>query len=201
MDLSGGTNPYGGADFPRSMRAFVAVAVPPEEALLRLLEDLAATGADVRAVPPGQLHFTLSFLGEVPDEAADALAGALDEAVRGATAFPLALHGVGAFPNPRHPRVVWAGTRDEPRFRALAAAVRARLAAVGHPGDDKPFRAHLTLGRVRSPRGEARLVAFLDERKDLPLPTIPVASVRLYRSRLGRGGAQHEILHETPLEA
>lgn len=184
-----------------AFRAFVGVPVGPLPALVRLLEGLDASGADVRTVPAEQLHLTLAFLGQVPDEAAAPLAAALDEATRPFAAFDAQLSGVGAFPHARRPRVVWAGALDPRPLVTLALAVRGSLAAAGHPGDEKDFRAHVTLARVRSERDLDKIVAFLREHARDPLPTIPVREVRLYRSVLGPGGASHEIVHSAALEA
>ena len=186
---------------PMAFRAFVAVPVPTEEALVALADELAATPADLKVVDPRKHHLTLSFLGDVPDDAAPRLAAALDRAVEGRSRFALQLHGVGAFPNARRPRVVWAGARPEPRMMELAERVRRALADAGFPGDDKPFKLHLTLARSRMQGGDAKASSFVHENADRPLPALPVHEVRLYRSTLGRGGSTYDVLHAAPLGA
>jgi 2'-5' RNA ligase len=180
-----------------AFRAFVGIPLPADAALASLLDALAGCGADLKLSAPEKLHLTLSFLGDVPDDAAPRLAAALDDAARGAPTFTLEMHGVGAFPNPRRPRVVWAGSRPCPPLDALAARVRAALP----PEDDKPFRAHVTLGRVREGGRLGGLPALLASRRDEALPTVRVDVVKLWRSALGPGGARHEALHAAPLEA
>lgn len=184
-----------------AFRAFVALPLPPAPPLAAQLDALGALGADLKLAPPDQLHLTLAFLGDVPDDAGPALAGCLDRAVAGRKAFRLQLHGMGAFPDARHARVVWAGARPQPRLDELAARVRDELARAGFPSDEKPFRAHATLARTRSDKGAARLAEFLRARKDEPLPEVPVDRVTLFRSTLARGGAAHEALHDARLEA
>lgn len=194
---------YAAAPTPRCVayRAFVAVPVPPEAALAALAEELRATPADLGVTDPAKHHLTLSFLGEVPDEATPALAAALDAACAGETAFTLQLHGVGAFPHPQRPRVVWAGARPEPALDRLAARTRAALQEAGFPGDGKPFRVHLTLARTRSPRGNAAVAEFVRRHADAPLPGLPVREVRLYRSTLHPQGARYDVMHAASLEA
>lgn len=184
-----------------AFRAFVAVPVPAEAALEGLAGELRGLPADLSVADPARHHLTLSFLGDVPDDAQPALAGAVDEACEGEKAFALELHGVGAFPNPQRARVVWAGARPEPRLDRLAQRVRERLAAAGFAGDDKPFRVHLTLARVRSPRGLQHVGAFLRAHADDALPKLPVEEVRLYRSTLHPRGARYDVLHAARLEA
>ncbi len=179
-----------------AFRAFVGIPLPPDPALSGALDALRATGADLKPSDPAHLHLTLSFLGDAPDDAAPRMAAALDETARGVSAFTLELHGIGAFPNPRQPRVVWAGARPCPPLDALAERVRKALP----PDDAKPFRAHVTLARVREGGRLAGLPALLASRRDEPLPAVRVEVVNLYRSVLGPGGARHETLHGARLE-
>ena len=184
-----------------AFRAFVGVPVEPAPSLVALLEALARTKGDLKVVDPALLHFTLSFLGNVPDDAAAPIASALDAAVTGLAPFRAQLEGVGAFPNARRPRVVWAGVADPPPLVALATRVREALAAAGYPGDAKDFRAHLTLARTRSERDLAHVVAFLREHAHDPLPDVPIEEARLYRSVLSPQGPSYETLHTARLEA
>ncbi|HUR70299.1 MAG TPA: RNA 2',3'-cyclic phosphodiesterase [Candidatus Thermoplasmatota archaeon] len=184
-----------------AFRAFVAVAVPPEPSLVALLDELARLRADVTPVDAAQLHFTLSFLGQVADEAQPALAAAVAEAARGARRFALRLLHVGAFPNVRHPRVVWVGVEDPGPISTLAIRVRAELAARGYSGDDKDFRAHLTLARVRSPQAADELSTFLRRHGADVFHETPVESVSLYRSTPGPHGPRYEALATAALEA
>jgi 2'-5' RNA ligase len=183
-----------------AFRAFVGTPLAREPRLDALLDALAATSADLKVVEGDHLHVTLSFLGDVPDDAAPRLAAALDEAARRVAPFELALEGVGAFPNARRPRVVWAGAADPRPLADLASRVRERLAEAGFPGDDKEFRAHVTLARVRSERGIGRLVDFLRDHGRDALPSFPVREAVLFRSDLSPHGATHRRLHEARLE-
>jgi 2'-5' RNA ligase len=184
-----------------AFRAFVGIPVPPEEALVALARELAALPADLKVVDPAKHHLTLSFLGDVPDDATPRLSAALDAATAGLPPFALHLHGVGAFPGARRPRVVWAGARPEPRMADLAERVRGALAGAGFAQDAKPFKAHLTLARARAQGGDPKAAAFVQANAERALPSVPVQDVRLYRSTLGRGGSTYDVLHAARLEA
>lgn len=179
------------------IRAFVAVPLE-DPALDRLGAALLATGADVKATKPGQVHLTVAFLGEAPEAGVPAMVEAIDAACAGTPPIAFQLHGVGAFPNAHAPRVVWAGARPCPPLDALAKRVRDRLDEAGFPSDPKPFRAHATLGRVRSSRGKDALGAFLAARRDEPLPLKMLSRVVLFRSD---PGPSYHALHEARLEA
>jgi 2'-5' RNA ligase len=119
-----------------------------------------------------------------------------------ARAIPLAHRELGAFPNGRRPRVIWLGlTGALDQLSALQRELDSALVALGIPAEVRPFRPHLTLGRVRdgapppAPETFAAAAAAVDA-TDAP---VPVASVRLVRSELGLGGARYTTLCDAPL--
>ena len=178
------------------MRCFVAVDLSAEvrAAVAAVQARVRATAprADVRWLDPHAFHLTLKFLGNVPDARVPAVSAALEEVVSDA---PLALeaHGLGAFPTVRRPRVLWAGIAGgAPRLVALAGGVDRALAALGFPPEDRPFRAHLTLGRVRSPRDAGALAKALEAEAAVALGAWTADEVVLYQSHLKPTGAVHE---------
>jgi 2'-5' RNA ligase len=176
------------------MRAFVAIDLSPavREAVVQVQERVrrAAARADVRWVDPAQLHLTLKFLGAVADDRVVAVSSALEAAIAGAPPMELAAGGVGGFPSLARPRVVWAGiTTGVPGLAALAGAIERALEPLGFPPEPRPFQGHLTIGRVRSSRGAAELVAALRAAGTPDLGTWTVADVVLYESRLRPAGA------------
>ena len=182
-------------------RAFVAVAAPPQPGLVALLDELGSLGADLRCVMPENLHFTLAFLGDVPDGSEEPIAAALHDAARGLAPSLAQLRGVGAFPSARRPRVVWVGVADPRPLVTLATRVREALAAAGFRGDDKDFRAHLTLARVRSDRGADKLAGFLRAHAQDEPGELAVREATLYRSVLSPHGPTYEALARAPLGA
>lgn len=181
-------------------RAFVGIPVTPSPALLALHDALAQSDADLKLVRPENLHVTVAFLGTVADEAAEPLGAALSRAAAGLKPFDSVLEGAGGFPNARRPRVVWVGLRPPEPLAQLAGRVKAELDAAGHPGDDKPFRAHVTLARARSPRGSETVARLLQEHADAPMGALPVRDIRLYRSTLGPHGPTYEPIVTVPLK-
>lgn len=138
------------------MRLFVALELPDQAraAAAGVIAELKAAGVDVKWVRPENLHLTLKFLGEAPDDAAPSLGDALESALAGLAAPQLGLAGCGAFPRPSSPNVIWLGLAGETRALAeLAGAVEDALGPLGFPPEERPFTAHLTLGRVRRGRG------------------------------------------------
>lgn len=134
------------------VRTFLAVLVPPDfrEALARCIRELSSLAPEgVRWVDPTGIHLTLRFLGNIPAQRVEDVLEAQRAAVEGFPPFILQLSGLGAFPNLRRPRVVWAGVSgDTEALGRLQRSVEGRLETAGFARDDRPFAPHLTLGRV-----------------------------------------------------
>jgi 2'-5' RNA ligase len=180
-------------------RAFVAVPMPALAPVDALLKELSASPADLKVVQPGNLHLTVSFLGQLGDDAPARAESALRRAADGASPFVVPVRGVGAFPNPRRPRVVWAGLVEAEPLRELAQRARRELESEGLRGDDKPFRAHVTLARVREGGSTRGLPEFLAGHAEDDLGELRVDELRLYRSHLSPKGPAYEAVARVPL--
>jgi 2'-5' RNA ligase len=176
-----------------TQRLFLAVFPPPEtQAAVAAAADAlraAAPHMPVSWVRRENLHFTLRFLGDCDPAQAGRAEAALTEAAAGAGAFDAALGGHGAFPSPRHARVLWLGMEaGEGALRSLAGSLEAALAARGFGPADKPFAPHLTLGRVRQGGDWSEVLAAV------PPVLLPfrVREAALVRSTLGPGGPEYQ---------
>lgn len=185
------------------LRVFVALAIPAEvrESLAGAQDRLRRAGADVKWVRPAAIHLTLKFLGETGAGRVPEIAGALARAARGSSPFTLEGRRAGFFPDERRPRVAWVGLAGEvPALLDLQRKVEAACADVGYPADRRAFHAHLTLGRIKSPRRVDRLADALSELTDGTFGEIPVDRIVLYRSELLPQGARYSRLVEQFLE-
>jgi 2'-5' RNA ligase len=186
------------------MRCFVAVDLSDatRDAIAGVQTRLrgAAPNADVGWVNPAKLHLTLKFLGEV-DEPTDALRTELAGVAREHGPFDLSVGGIGGFPTGSRPRVLWIGLRAGLReIGLLAADVERACQRVGFPLDARPFRGHVTIARVRSPRGLSRVVRGMEAERETELGTWRVREVVLYRSHLGgSAGSTYEPLDRIAL--
>jgi 2'-5' RNA ligase len=185
-----------------SVRSFVAVQVngPTRAALAAQIDVLRPEAPSVAWVAPANLHFTLKFLGGVDQ----ALIAPIIEALRGALAdapgFDVHVVGLGAFPTATRPRVVWAGvTVGRSELGALARRVQAAVGPLGFAPEARPFSAHLTLGRVREPRRDARLCALIEGGTRRVFGAFRTDAVSLMKSVLARGGARYSELVRIPL--
>ncbi len=186
------------------MRCFVAIDLTTDvrAAIARAQTRVrtAATRADVRWVDPTQFHLTLKFLGPVPDERVPAVSAALEAVIAGGSPVPLAAAGLGGFPSLKSPRVLWVGiTAGVPQLVEVAAAIEGALAPLGFAPEARPFRGHLTIGRVRSPRGVRELTAAVAAAGAPAFGSWTAAEVVLYESRLRPTGALYTPVSRHPL--
>ncbi|MGH2585241.1 MAG: RNA 2',3'-cyclic phosphodiesterase [Dehalococcoidia bacterium] len=184
----------------KRLRLFVAVLLPPAwlTALEAVQRDLRAAGLRLRYVRPDGVHLTLTFLGDVPAGRLAEINDALAEAVPRASAFDLALDGLGTFGPARRPRVVWVGVGgDHAQLSTAHQTIDAALSRRGFPPEVRAFNPHLTLARVPedlSAEDAARIVPALAGITPLSAERHHVASVSLMQSHLGPGGARYDEL-------
>jgi len=144
----------GGRERPPRLRIFVAVfpSSAAQETAARAIAALRRPNDRVSWVKAENLHYTLRFLGELGEDGARRAAAAATEAAGDHTAFDATLGPLGAFPDARRARVLWAGLAEgAERLVALARSVEAALERRGFECEGRGFEAHLTLGRVREP--------------------------------------------------
>lgn len=173
----------------------------PDDVRQRLataVEGLRPHATDVAWVAPANLHVTLKFLGQVDEARVLAFAEALTGAAAGHRAFDVVVRGLGAFPSPTRPRVLWAGLDgDAGRLAALAESVDAACGGLGVPRETRAFAAHVTLGRVREPRRQPTLADALARGGEFG--RVGVGRVALMRSELSPRGARYSELALCPL--
>jgi RNA 2',3'-cyclic 3'-phosphodiesterase len=166
--------------------------------LATAIDRLRPHAADVAWVAPANLHVTLKFLGQVEETRVSALADALRTALVDQPPLEVAVRGLGAFPSPTRPRVLWAGLEDVTRgMTALAERVDGCCAHLGFPAETRDFAAHVTLGRVREARRQPALADVLARPADFG--RLRVERVSLMRSELSPRGARYSELFAAPL--
>jgi 2'-5' RNA ligase len=165
------------------MRCFIAVEMSNDQVLACLME-LGRVGAALRRVSPGNLHLTLKFLGEVKEELIPEISAAMEDALQGIEPFDAALKGLGTFPSLNYMRVVWVGIeKNRERLIEVQRSLDKRLAKLGFQRD-KRFHPHLTLARVKSPKGKGELREFIVQHADTDFGAVRIERVELKKSVL-----------------
>jgi 2'-5' RNA ligase len=184
------------------IRSFIAVEIPQSlrAKLEEVQRELKRADADVRWVRPESIHLTLKFLGSVSGGELEKLGGSIAPIISSWAPFEVRLHGLGCFPSSRSPRIVWVGIEQgSAEALSLQKAVENRAAEVGFPPETRPFKPHLTLGRIRSSKGKASLAQAVENLRDVEIGSYPVNEVYLFKSELKPSGAVYTKLQTFPM--
>ena len=161
---------------------------------------LREAGYPIRWVADENVHLTLKFLGEVPEERLADVCRAVDDAAAGVSSFELHLKGFGVFPSPRRPSVVWAGIDLDPTLGELCSRTEEALNKLGYPKENRRFHPHLTLGRARKKGRPSEFEGFAEAVEQLEYSDdFRVESVDVVRSVLMPSGAVYDIIHSVEL--
>ena len=186
------------------IRCFIALNLPAEikGRLAELEARLKEARADVSWVKPENVHLTLKFLGGVEEARVPLVKRAVQEGLRREGPLVLTLAGLGVFPNPRSPRVVWVGVGgDTERLQNLQERLEQALGEVGFPREARSFSPHITLGRMRSRQGAASLMELVGHLGANEVGSLKAESIELMRSQLHPAGAVYTILESFSLSA
>lgn len=172
------------------VRLFTGVPVPPAvSGSLSHLLDVLRPHAQIRWTPVYNLHITTKFIGEWPEPRLHEVIDRL-QALAARPSMTLDVAGLGWFPNPHSPRILFAGVSASDDFRRLAEDIDGALESLGISKEGKPFRPHLTLARIKDvgvPLAPLRhAIAALETTS---FGSISVAGFSLYLSKAGPAGS------------
>ncbi|HET9181899.1 MAG TPA: RNA 2',3'-cyclic phosphodiesterase [Candidatus Angelobacter sp.] len=178
------------------MRLFIALGIPGEirSRLADYIERVRSHAADARWARVEGLHVTLKFIGEVKDTKLEEIKSAL--AVVKSAGFEVTFGSIGFFPNPKSPRVFWAGVESGDQLTQLASSIDAATEKIGIEREKRSFSPHLTLARAgtRDPHSLKALTPLLAAEEPPQFGTMTAHDFWLYRSQLGPGGAKYTKL-------
>jgi 2'-5' RNA ligase len=163
---------------------------------LALQKDLAKSAAEVKWATSESMHITLLFLGEVDDRELHTVCRAVKDIAASEPPFALRVAGVGAFPTPRRPKIMWAGITDgaEPLQR-LNAALEERMLALGcYRKEERGYTPHLTLGRLKGDSDSFALASEIPKRLAWDGGTTMVDEVLVYSSETNRDGPVYTVI-------
>lgn len=178
------------------MRLFTGIDLPEavRERLERLLIHL-RPAAHLKWSPVYNLHLTLKFIGEWPEDKLDELQRALRSIPR-RDPFPVELKGLGWFPNAHHPRVFWAGLQANDELPKLVRDTETVLAPLGIAVEERAFAPHLTLARIKDPVPLEPLRKAIAQLGSFEFGSFVSDRFHLFRSQPGSAGSIYTKLSE-----
>ncbi len=186
-----------------TFRAFVAIDLPESvrSSLAAAQKALKSYGFRVKWVQPKSIHLTLKFLGNIDVARTDGIVDAMTRAAKGCAALTLAPSGIGVFPHARRPRVIWVGLDGQLELlKSLQRSLDAHLAELGFPRESRPFKGHLTLGRVKGKIAADRLRAALAKFEKYEAEDFEVSRIILFKSELRPSGAVYTKVAQVNLD-
>lgn len=185
------------------VRVFIAVDIEDPGVLGRLeriRDTIVSTGVPMKPVETENMHITIRFIGEIPESRVEDIVREALEPIE-MPEFRVKLTGLGGFPNPYRPRVVWVGVSEGARelgeiYRVVEAGVR----RAGFKPERTEFHPHVTLARIKGTRNLEKLVKIMISYRDVDFGEMTVSSVRLKKSTLTKKGPIYETLYERRLK-
>jgi 2'-5' RNA ligase len=191
-------------DSEENIRAFLAIELPEDilQAMSRLQVKLKReiSGRISWTKPQGQ-HLTLKFFGDITAEDIKNICAAVENRIVSGSSLNLKIEKMGVFPDARRPQVLWCGvTGDVEKLSVLQKQLDSDFASIGFPKEDRPFRAHLTLGRIKESRGLSGISEALTKHNAFAAGEFGCKELILFQSRLLQQGAVYTKLAEFPLK-
>ena len=188
----------------KNIRAFLAIE-PPEDilqALSRLQEKLKREiSGRISWTKPQSQHLTLKFFGDISTEDVKNICSAVENRIASLSPLKLKIEKIGVFPDARRPRVLWCGVAEEgENLSDLHKKLEADFDVIGFPKEDRPFRSHLTLGRVKESHGLAGFSEALTKYKSFAAGVFECRQLILFQSKLLPQGAVYTKLAEFTLK-
>lgn len=184
------------------IRSFIAIELSPYvKVKIAEIQNNLKSSSDVRWVRPEGIHLTIKFLGNIEEARVPEISDIIEQCTADITSFHLTVRNLGAFPHEKNPKVIWVGAEDESgTLVKLQQALENRLAPLGFKAEKRTFSPHLTLGRLKSPKGKRELTQRLEEHKYCECGTFEAKEVFFFKSELKPGGARYTKLKTFPLQ-
>ncbi|MFW5753377.1 MAG: RNA 2',3'-cyclic phosphodiesterase [Marinilabiliaceae bacterium] len=184
-----------------NIRTFVALPVAGLYDLERWARELKNRqgNARIKWIPCHMWHLTLKFIGEVDEEELAALRQSLRNALEGFPRGDVAFEGSGFFGHPHAPKVIWAGVRPNDYLETLKKKVEEGASVLDLPFDDRPFRPHLTLGRIKVINDPALLTREVEKNRETFWGEEPVDQIALFKSKLTSKGPVYSVIEQFDL--
>jgi len=181
------------------MRLFIGLDVPYEmRRNLELLLQLLKPTAQISWSPLSNLHVTTKFIGDWPESRVEELKAALRDVPLPGDLL-IGIRGIGWFPNPHHPRVLYAGISAPDSLAQLARNTDQACAGIGIVAKDRDFRPHLTLARIKGPADLTALRSAIAGLPSADFGAFTAAQFHLYESKPGPHGSLYTKLANYPL--
>ena len=183
-------------------RIFIALKIEAGENLLKILSSYRArlNKDQIKWTDTANIHITIDFLGDTEEKTIKAIISMLEEKCKGFGKFELILKGSGIFRNLNDPRIIWTGIEPSEKLIHLNDLIINGLKELKIKMEDRPYKPHLTIGRIKHLNDSESLKALIEEFQNYEIQLVPVNEVILYESILLTAGPVYKPLRKVKLE-
>ena len=184
-------------------RTFIAFKIEPGKEMMDCISHLldALRMEKIKWVDPGSLHITLRFLGDTTPQQVSSIINLLNGMVPGSPSPEMVFRGLGVFRTIRDPRVLWIGMDPAPVLQDIKSTLDRRLSRLGFPAEEREFRPHLTLARIKFIRDTEVLRDLITEYRDITYQKSLLEELIYYESILRSEGPEYLPLRKFAFRA
>lgn len=177
-------------------RIFIGIKIEADRNFRNLISGVKKelSGEAIKWTDLSNIHITLAFLGDTPEEKLEVLNGMLKQKCENKGRFEITLKGLGLFKSISEPKVFWAGIYQSDHLNTLQSDITAGLIVHGFPTEDRPFSPHLTIGRIKHISDKDKLKIILLKHHSTDIQRVPVTEVIVYESVLRQEGPLYKPL-------
>jgi 2'-5' RNA ligase len=189
---------------PDSIRTFIAFKLPKNiiSSISEIQNRFKSYAFKARWVNPENIHLTLKFLGNINHTDIEKISKTIINTVNGYAPVSLAVKGVGVFPGIKRPRVIWVGLTGEiEQLTGIQNEIEENLEELGFPREKRPFRGHLTLGRIKGKINPKKLLDAMKKFEKFESELFIADKIYLFKSDLKSTGSVYTELKSISLTA
>ena len=187
---------------PDTIRTFIAFKLPKNiiSSIKKIQEDIKSYAFKIRWVNLGKIHLTLKFLGNINYADIEKTGETIINTVNGYAPVSLAVKGAGVFPCIKRPRVIWVGIAGEiEKLAVIQKNIEENLEKLGFPREKRPFKAHLTLGRIKGKIDSKKLLDAMKKIEEFEAELFIADKIFLFKSDLKPTGSVYTELKSISL--
>ena len=182
---------------PDTIRTFIAFKLPKNiiSSIREIQNGFKSYAFNARWVNPENIHLTLKFLGDINYTDIEKVSETIINAVNSHTPVSLAVKGAGVFPGIKRPRVIWVGLTGEiEKLAGMQNDIEENLEKLGFPREKRPFRGHLTLGRIKGKIDPKKLLDVMKNFEKFESELFIADKIFLFKSDLKSTGSVYTEL-------
>ena len=183
-------------------RIFIALKIEAGENLLKMISSYQArlNKDHIKWMDTTNIHITIAFLGDTEEKTINAIISMLEEKCKGFGKFEMILKGSGIFRNINDPRIIWTGIEPSKKLIQLNNIIMHGLKELEIKMEDRVFKPHLTIGRIKRLYDNESLKALIEEFQNYEIQLVPVNEVILFESILLTAGPVYKSIIKVNLE-